>query len=75
MLPEDPILLLICPPTASPEAEKKFHEWVRMADHHGASTRRGRTEWFLTSTKFLDHVASEIGLEEHTVNDLEFGDE
>ncbi|HJX79000.1 hypothetical protein [Glutamicibacter sp.] len=73
-LPEDPILLRIYPAESSFEAEKKFHEWLRMADHYGARTRRGGTEWFLTSTKFLDHIAAELGLERWTVNDLDAGD-
>ncbi|MHA3683743.1 hypothetical protein ACXR2W_05755 [Leucobacter sp. HY1908] len=74
-LPEDPILLRIYPSPASGETERKFHEWLRMADHHGARTRRGGTEWFLTSTKFLDHIATELGLERQTINDLEVGDD
>lgn len=74
-LPEDPILLRIYPTTSSSEAEKSFHEWLRMADHHGPRTRRGGTEWFLTSTKFLDHIAAQLGLEQHTVNDLDVGDD
>lgn len=74
-LPEDPILLRIYPVDSSNEAEKKFHEWLRMADHHGARTRRGGTEWFLTSTKFLDHIAAQLGLEQRTVNDLDVGDD
>lgn len=74
-LPEDPILLRVYPVDASNEAEKEFHEWLRMADHQGARTRRGGTEWFLTSTKFLDHIAAHLGLEQRTVNDLDVGDD
>ena len=74
-LPEDPILLRIYPTTDSGTVESRFHEWLRMADHHGARTRRGGTEWFLTSTKFLDHIAESLSLEQLTVNDLEVGDE
>ncbi|HEU5222460.1 MAG TPA: GIY-YIG nuclease family protein [Candidatus Lumbricidophila sp.] len=74
-LPEDPILLRIYPTEQSGEVERRFHEWLRMADHHGARTRRGGTEWFLTSTKFVDHVARELGLEQRNVNDLDVGDD
>ncbi|WP_427869870.1 hypothetical protein [Leucobacter luti] len=74
-LPEDPILLRIYPVVMSNDVERKFHEWLRMADHHGTRTRRGGTEWFLTSTKFLDHIAEHLGLERQTINDLDVGDE
>lgn len=74
-LPEDPVLLRIYPSVESASIEKRFHEWLRMADHQGHRTRRGGTEWFLTSTKFLDHIADSLNLERLTVNDLEVGDE
>lgn len=74
-LPEDPILLRIYPANMSNNVERKFHQWLQMADHHGTRTRRAGTEWFLTSTKFLDHIAEHLGLERQTINDLEVGDE
>lgn len=74
-LPEDPILLRIYPTSDSSSVETRFREWLRMADHHGACTRRGGTEWFLTSTKFLDHIAESRNLEKLTVNALEVGDD
>ncbi len=73
-LPEDPILLRIYPTEQSGAVERRFHEWLQMADHQGARTRRGGTEWFLTSTKFLDHIAASLGLEQRKVNDLDVGD-
>ena len=74
-LPEDPILLRIYPADESAAVERQFHEWLRMADHYGARTKRGGTEWFLTSTKFLDYIAESLKLERRTVNDLEVGDD
>lgn len=74
-LPEDPILLRIYPTSESSATEKRFHEWLQMADHQGNRTRRGGTEWFLTSTKFLDYIADSLNLERLTVNDLEVGDD
>lgn len=74
-LPEDPILLRIYPAEETAAVERHFHEWLRMADHHGARTKRGGTEWFLTSTKFLDHIAEALSLERLTVNALEVGDD
>lgn len=74
-LPEDPILLRIYPVDQSAEMESKFHEWLRMADHRSPRTRRAGTEWFVTSTKFLDHVASHLGLDVEVVSGIEVGDE
>jgi len=70
-LPEDPILLRIYPVDASADAEKKFHSWLRDADHPTNRTLRGGSEWFVTSTKFLDRVADALGLEVQVINDLE----
>lgn len=74
-LPEDPILLRIYPVEESAKAEKDFHEWLRDADHAGNRTLRGGSEWFVTSTKFLDRVARSAGLEVRVINDFEAGDE
>jgi hypothetical protein len=74
-LPEDPVLLRIYPTGASSGIEKQFHEWLRKADHYGARSRRAGSEWFLTSTKFLDHIAATLDLEVREVNPLEVGDE
>lgn len=74
-LPEDPILLRIYPAEASAAVEKEFHEWLRAADHSGTRTQRGGSEWFLTSTKFLDRIARSKSLEIREVNQFEVGDE
>ncbi|WP_134773008.1 hypothetical protein [Ornithinimicrobium flavum] len=74
-LPEDPILLRIYPAEESANVEAQFHAWLRDADHPGSRSRRGGAEWFVTSTKFLDRVASSLGLEIRAVNEMEvFGE-
>lgn len=74
-LPEDPILLRIYPADASATVERDFHEWLRSADHAGSRTQRGGSEWFLTSTKFLDRIARSKNLEIREVNQFEAGAE
>lgn len=74
-LPEDPILLRIYPVEESAAREKEFHAWLRDADHLGARSRRGGSEWFVSSTKFLDRVAKAMGLEVRVVNSFEAGEE
>jgi hypothetical protein len=74
-LPEDPLLLRIYPVAASAAAERGFHEWLRDADHAPSRSRRGGSEWFLTSTKFLDRIARSNGLDVIVVNDLEVNEE
>lgn len=74
-LPEDPILLRIYPVDGSAAAEREFHEWLRDADHAPSRTRRGGSEWFITSTKFLDRIAKAKGLEVIVVNEFEVEDE
>lgn len=74
-LPEDPILLRIYPVTDSAQAEKSFHQWLKDADHIGTRTIRGGSEWFVTSTKFLDHIAVSKGLEIIVVNELEISED
>jgi hypothetical protein len=74
-LPEDPILLRIYPVDASADAERDFHAWLRDADHAGSRTRRGGSEWYVTSTKFLDRIARSKGLDVRVITDFEAGDE
>ncbi|MBF4765010.1 hypothetical protein ISU07_17905 [Nocardioides islandensis] len=74
-LPEDPILLRIYPVEESAAREKDFHGWLRDADHNAGRTKRGGSEWFVTSTKFLDRVAKSLGLEIRVVNDFEAGED
>lgn len=73
-LPEDPILLRVYPVGESAKAEARFHEWLRDADHAGNRTLRGGSEWFVTSTKFLDRVARSVGLDVLVINEFETGD-
>lgn len=74
-LPEDPILLRIYPVDESANAERDFHAWLRDADHASGRTQRGGTEWYVTSTKFLDRIAKSKGLEVVVVTDFEAGEE
>jgi hypothetical protein len=74
-LPEDPWLLRIYPAEASLQAEKQFHGFLRDADHHGARGTRTGAEWFLTSPKFLDRIATTLGLEVRVINDFAIDDE
>lgn len=73
-LPEEPILLRIYAVDESAAAEKKFHAWLRDADHLGARTKRAGAEWFLTSTKFLDRIAQSLELKIEIVNEFDAGD-
>lgn len=70
-LPEDPILLRIYPCESTRNVESQFHAWLRDADHAGSRARRGGSEWYVTSTKFLDRVAKSLGLEIRAVNEDE----
>lgn len=74
-LPENPILLRIYPIEASASSERTFHAWLRDADHPGSRADRGGSEWFVTSTKFLDRVARSMNLDVQVVNEFEVGDE
>jgi len=62
-LPEDPELLRIY--TGASEMwplEQRMHRLLRAADHRQNSGRASGTEWFLTSLKFLDAIAEDMGL-------------
>ena len=39
-----------------------MHRLLRAADHRQNSGRASGTEWFLTSLKFLDAIATDMGL-------------
>jgi hypothetical protein len=69
-LPEDPILLRIYLVDESAKAERDFHAWLRDADHAGGRTQRAGSEWFVTSTKFLDRIARSKGLDVIVVTDV-----
>jgi hypothetical protein len=74
-LPEDPWLLRIYPAEASSQAEKQFHGFLRDADHDGVRGTRTGAEWFLTSLKFLDRIATTIGRQVRVINDFAIDDE
>jgi hypothetical protein len=71
-LPEDPVLLRVypCLPGESAGLESKFHGLLEAASHDRSTARTGGTEWFLTSTRFLDKIAETLGLEVRDVSDL-----
>ncbi|MFV0458909.1 MAG: hypothetical protein ACK5MT_09115 [Actinomycetales bacterium] len=64
-LPEDPVLLRVYATEGklSAQEERHFHEWLAAADHGRSRSARGNREWYLTTTKFLDRVARQRGLE------------
>ena len=74
-LPEDPWPLRIYPAEASSHVERQFHGFLRDADHQGVRGTRTGAEWFLTSLKFLDRIATTVGLEIRIVNDFAIVDE
>jgi hypothetical protein len=64
-LPEEPLLLRVYPtPTSdkAAEVERQYHRLLEAADHDRSRARTGGTEWFLTSVRFLDEIASALGL-------------
>jgi hypothetical protein len=62
-LPEDPELLRIYTGTTDMlPLEQRMHRLLRAADHRQNSGRASGTEWFLTSLKFLDAIATDMGL-------------
>lgn len=70
-LPEDPILLRVYEGGSGPvDEERQFHLWLESADHSRSRASRGGREWFLTSLKFLDRVASQRGLKVTEVSEL-----
>jgi hypothetical protein len=76
-LPEDPVLLRIYATEERPskEEEDRFHAWLEAADHRRSRSSRAGREWFLTSTKFLDHIADQRGLPITVVSTLDVGAE
>jgi len=72
-LPEEPLLLRIYPVLSeegSATAELTFHRLLEAADHDRSRARTGGTEWFLTSVKFLDEIASVLSLTIREVFDV-----
>jgi hypothetical protein len=75
-LPEEPILLRVyeCPDSSTATAERKIHQILEAADHSRSTARTGGTEWFLTSLRLLDVLATTLNLKTRIVNDPEFLD-
>jgi CRP-like cAMP-binding protein len=71
-LPEDPVLLRVypCDKGESLAREAHFHTLLEAADHDRSTARTGGTEWFLTSTKFLDAIAKSQDMEIKVASDL-----
>lgn len=71
-LPEDPVLLRVypCEEDDSGRHEKRFHALLEAADHDRSKARTGGTEWFLTSLKFLDEIATTLDLEIREITEL-----
>jgi hypothetical protein len=66
-LPEDPDLLRIYVGSGNIlETEQRMHRLLRAADHRQNSGRQSGTEWFLTSLRFLDALALDMGMTLHT---------
>ena len=63
VLPEDPWLLRVyaCSDDVL-KMEQSIHRLLRSADHLQSVGRSAGTEWFLTSLRFLDEVATQKGL-------------
>ena len=62
-LPEDPELIRIYTGTTDMlPLEQRMHRLLRAADHRQNTGRASGTEWFLTSLKFLDAIAADMGL-------------
>ena len=75
-MPEDPLLLRVYrSPTTSPrDLERDFHRLLRAADHvRDTKTTAGGTEWFETSTEFLDAIAQVLGLEKLDLGENDLG--
>lgn len=72
-LPEEPVLLRLYPVgggAPSGDVERTFHRLLEAADHERSKARTGGTEWFLTSVRFLDEIASTLRLDIREVVDV-----
>lgn len=67
-LPEEPVLLRIYATQDAATAERKFHSTLEAADHDRSVARTAGKEWFVTSTKFLDALASLMDLPVQVIN-------
>ena len=65
-LPEDPQLLRVYVGEGEMlPIEQRMHRLLKAADHRQNAGRASGTEWFLTSLKFLDALALDMGLATH----------
>lgn len=74
-LPEDPWLLRIYPTRDAAAIERRFHAMLEAADHRRTESKKGGREWFLTSLRFLDWYAAELGLEIQRPNEDTVGED
>jgi hypothetical protein len=62
-LPEKPLLVRVYTDVEDKgDVERRFHALLKAADHRRNQSRVAGTEWFLTSLRFLDAIASDMGL-------------
>jgi hypothetical protein len=75
-LPEEPILLRVYETNGQPtaEVERQIHTILEAADHARSTARTAGTEWFLTSLRLLDALATALNLKTRVVNDPDFSD-
>lgn len=75
-LPEEPILLRIYRTNGdtAASAEATFHRLLDAADHSRTIGKSAGREWFLTHTRFLDEIASTLGLHVEYINEGESDD-
>lgn len=65
-LPEDPLLLRIYTSVEGKgDVERRFHLLLSAADHRRNKSRVAGSEWFLTSLKFLDALATDMALTQY----------
>lgn len=76
-LPEEPVLLRVYPTdlTSAARTECQFHTLLVAADHSRSVARIAGKEWFLTKPKFLDAIATALGLDIRVVNDAALDDD
>ena len=77
VLPEDPWLLRVyaCSDDVY-QTEQSIHRLLKSADHRQSVGRAAGKEWFLTSLRFLDEVATQKGLTvAYRIEDAEYEDD
>jgi hypothetical protein len=63
------------PGGATAPVESKFHRLLEAADRSRSVARSAGREWFLTSIRFLDEIASVLGLKAEVVNNSQVIDD